>query len=94
MIKVGGHQIKIVDDPDITLDDAMLGCYSTTTNTIKVSDKIKGSVREETLFHELVHCISEIYNCKMNENQVSQFSQGLFQVVTDNEKLWTELKRK
>lgn len=86
-IKVGGHTYKIIPDYNFkAIGNDLDGTCNHYTYEIRISERFNNLVeaRETTLIHELLHAISIVYNCGLNEGQVTSLAEGLFQVMKDN----------
>jgi hypothetical protein len=86
-VKVGGlvYHVEFVDNwrECGTNDDDAIGHVFSRDLTIKVDNNYTGWKRE-TLLHEIIHTISDDRGINFTEEQVEQFSKGLYQVIVDN----------
>lgn len=78
-IKIGGHILKIefVDEEEI---DGAAGWKMSTKDTIRIANNMTRTFQEETLFHEILHCI----NGELTEEQIGFLAASLYQVLKDN----------
>jgi len=90
-IKIAGHEYKIIYPCNSITKDGAVGTASHDFDEIKICEKYKNkrarvnSEIEETLLHEILHCVDRTYNNAMlSENQINRLSQGLYQVLKDN----------
>lgn len=94
-VQVGGHVYVIELDGEDLKDSHNWGETNFRTLTIKI-DKERGlSQRQETLLHELIHVIDEVYmHCRLTEDQVDALGQGLNQIFFDFGIVldWSEVK--
>ena len=89
-LKVAGHYYKILYPYTFQDNEDMIGQHNPVTKIIKLSNRYKGeqcpkeSIKEAFL-HETLHGIDYIYNGnKCDEATIDHFSEGLYQVLTDN----------
>ena len=92
-IKVAGHYYKVKWNDKWLTDNGYVG-YSFHNKLLiflcKIfrGDKLSKSIIEETLLHEIVHCVDANYNNhSLSEETVNRLSEGLYQVLRDNFKL-------
>lgn len=80
-IKIGGHTYTIIvtDDKNI-VDEDSYGNRDDSKMEIALSKKVFHSQQEETLLHEILHCI----NNELSEVTIQNIAQGLYQVLKDN----------
>ncbi len=90
-IKIGGHWVK-VKYPYVFKDSLdNVGQTDYTERFILVASMYKGTALceseiAETFFHEILHQVVSIYSGDQLEEKVhAQISQGLFQVLRDND---------
>jgi len=90
-IKVGGHVYRIVFPYRFKERTDILGQADHDLNEIRLTDKdgldnkrVVSSV-EESLIHEVLHCVDWVYNSgKLEEDVIKRLSQGLYQVFKEN----------
>ena len=89
-IKVAGHWYKVEWNDEWLNDNGYVG-YSFHNKLLiflcKIfrGDKLSKSIIEETLLHEIVHCVDTNYNNhSLSEEAVNRLSEGLYQVLKDN----------
>lgn len=90
-VKIGGHIYKVDEDYKFIERSDLQGLCDHYQRAIFITPfDTNGSKRErtgieETFIHELIHCVDEIYNGKkLEEETVKRISEGLYQVLKDN----------
>lgn len=66
-------------------------CYGSeceATQTIELHTKNTDDRNRETLMHEVLHAVSDIYAAGMDEGQVNTLAFGLTQLLRDNPEFW------
>ena len=93
-IKVGGHVYLVTTGHRFREDASLVGQSRHEEGIILVSThSATGATRErsqveETFIHELLHAVDSIYNARgLNEDTVMRLSEGLYQVLADNQLL-------
>jgi len=93
-LKVGGHTYKVLQNYRFTQISKVYGQVDYNLGEIRLASidesgyNIMQSRIEETFLHEIIHCVNEVYsNNIVTEEQVIRMSQGLYQVLKDNELL-------
>ena len=82
-IQIGGHLYSIVFN-DGLLDDTLTGAHNPRQNRIEISPHRPSVKWTETLLHEIVHSVNNVYaNNRLGEDDVNAVSQGLFQVFAE-----------
>ena len=85
-IRVGGFNVKLVDDTSgLTFQDLM-GQYHGLQHIIRLRTDVPEEQQVQTLLHEIGHAISSVYSeaNDIEEAQMANFTQGWFQVLRDN----------
>lgn len=89
LIRVGGVQVPVYlkPAPIDSSDDTTVGManYQPYTHII-IDNSIHPQLRAQTLFHELLHVISDSYGPSLKEAQVLCLEQGFTQILQDNPK--------
>ena len=87
-VKIGGFWYTIKYPYNFKEDDDVLGQIDYKKLLIKLSNKLISAAPEklEVVFlHEVVHGINFHYNnSQVNENDITQIAEGLYQVLKDN----------
>jgi len=89
-LKVAGHEYKIKWDDEYLSNEGYVGL--SIHNKLLVflckifrGTKLSKSIIEETLLHEILHCVDANYNNHLlSEETVDRLSAGLYQVLKDN----------
>ena len=89
-IKIGGHWVNVVRVESFDGHDGMAGQAKHTKMEILLAEKCYGDEQAESnvavgLLHEIVHHVDSLYQTGLKERQVDTLSEGLFQVLRDNE---------
>jgi len=93
-IKVGGHIYKVICPYHFKDRTDRVGACDSLKNEIVIGDdngngeKRNKNTIEQTFFHEMLHAIDKVYNAdKLEEEVVERLSEGLYQVLKDNDLL-------
>lgn len=93
-IKVGGHIYKVICPYHFRERSDRFGSCCSINNEILIGNddgngkKRSQSTIEQTLFHEMLHAIDKVYNAdKLEEEYVERLSEGIYQVLKDNQLL-------
>ena len=84
-IKIGGHEIKIVEIIDLdNLDN--VGRWVKTKNEIQIEKNQSQSQKESTLLHEIIEAINDLYELDLNKDyhKITTLETALYQVLKDN----------
>ncbi|MEK6880052.1 MAG: hypothetical protein AABY22_10610 [Nanoarchaeota archaeon] len=85
-LKVGGHEytIRITPVTDKAKGSNNWGRTYHATQEILIDKELSITKQEETFVHEIVHCIESFMESNSKENHVTRFSNGLYQVLKEN----------
>ena len=85
-IKIGGHEysVKITKVTDEAKGASNWGRSYHATQKIFIDKELSRTKQEETFVHEIVHCIESFMESNSKENHVTRFSNGLYQVLKEN----------
>lgn len=89
-LKVGGRTYTVLYPYTFTERTDLGGQTDHVTNTMRIADHANEELRareniEETLIHELLHCVDAMYNSsELKEDAVERLANGLYQVLKDN----------
>ncbi len=93
-LKVGGHIFKVIRNYKFKERTDVDGQSDLDLLEIRLKDKdLSGNElhqerKEQIFLHEVLHCIDDIYNGnELEEKEVKRMSNGLYQVLKDNEML-------
>ena len=94
-IKIGGHKVKVLWDSDSVRIGDRMGSSWTEHNSIQINTNFPKSQQEVTLLHEIIHHIMFNWGYKLGEEPhteqlVESLSQGLYQVLKDNNIVFKE----
>lgn len=86
-IKISGitYHVKEVPFIDINGDRNFKGVCRYDTTSLEIIHSISEDRKSETLIHEITHAIAYEANVEMSEDDVTQFSKVLYQVLIDND---------
>ena len=76
-ITVGSMTYGIVLTPNLEKHHHLLGQCLTDEGLIKIEPHSRADVRDQSLMHELVHAINDIFMCKLDEDNIERIAQGL-----------------
>lgn len=94
-IKIGAYDYRVVYTPDLVYDYKLLGQSLADKQLIKIEPNTTQQTNDVTLGHEIIHAISEIYNCDLDEKNIDRLAQGWIAVLRDSfgiEFDWSEIK--
>lgn len=87
-LSIGGYKIDVAIENQHLEIAGLLGRYLNDDTKIMLRDTMPKQVIAETLLHEVMHAIAEVYLEGMpdgiHEHVIAVLSQGLFQVLQDN----------
>jgi len=89
-IKVAGHYYKVKWDDEYLSNEGYLGLsvhrkLLMWLCKIYRGDKLSKSLIEQTVIHEILHCVDTAYNNHaLDEDTIDRLSEGLYQVLKDN----------
>jgi hypothetical protein len=83
-IKIKGKMIHVFFSDEL-IKGKYLGEFDPNTLTIYISRAQSERNQESTFLHELLHCISELYELGLTESQVTGLERPLIRAIT---KLW------
>ncbi len=86
-VRLGGFAIEVVENSEQLRDRGLMGFMSTLEMQLEVRvDDTSDQVAAQTLVHEVLHAIDEVYaeGDHLSEAQVMSVSHGLFQLIVDN----------
>ena len=93
-LKVGGHIYKVDDNYTFKERTDISGQAKHEDGHIRMTRKTQSGVpvtrskMEQCFIHELLHCVDATYNAdKLDEETIMRMSEGLYQVLNDNEML-------
>lgn len=84
-IKIGAHEIKVVQCDDDALAGEHLGLCDAFNSQIKLLKRLPPTLKGETLLHEIFEYLNIALELKMEHNVIQSFSYNLYQVLHDNE---------
>ena len=80
-LKIGGHTVPVTLKADLSAD----GYYVHDSDTIELREELSPVMREQTLLHEIFHCL----NSELDHVVLESLSQQLYQVLVDNKLFFT-----
>ncbi len=87
-LKVAGYVISIEKDGKILPNESRIGEYSSFEQKIKLADGLSKQQEEETLIHETLEAINDIYELGLDhDEQLCKLSVAIHQIFVDNKKL-------
>ena len=83
-IKIGAFNYKIIQVDNMAEDFKLLGQAITDRQLIKVEKGSNSQTKDVTLWHEVIHAISDVYNCDTDEHNIDRFAQGLTAIMKND----------
>lgn len=84
-ILIGNVTYDIQSLPQDRIDAGVNGdCSNVLKHTIRIDPNLFGHEAVETLFHEILHAIEDVYRIKISHKQVYQLSNALAQIIRYN----------
>lgn len=84
-IKIGGYFVTVVEDANLIANSARIGEYSPVEQVIKLSKGLTHQQRKETLIHEILESINDIYELNLDhDEQLCKLSVVIHQIIEDN----------
>lgn len=89
-LSVGGHIFRVIKGYRFKEDRDLYGQTDLTMQEIRLADKADGladiaeSKKDEIFLHEVIHCVCNVYNAKLEEEDIKKLSEGLYQVLKTN----------
>ncbi len=83
-IKVSSMVYDVILTDSLEKDYKLLGQCLTDTGVIKVDSKSKLQVKDATLLHEIIHAISDVYRCDLEESNIERIAHGLADVLKNS----------
>lgn len=82
--KMKKKQIEVTYQKDY-VHGKHFGLWDPNSNVIIISDSVADSTKELTFVHEMLHCLSELYDIGLTEKQVEALDGPLYRMI---KKLW------
>ena len=84
-IKIAGYSIQIAEDSKLIANEARIGEYSPIEQTIRIATGLTDQQKKETLIHEVLEAINDIYELSLNhDEQLCKLSVAIHQIIVDN----------
>jgi len=94
-IKIATHEYRVEFNPLIRHEENLTGSANHLRQRIQVDPLIAPSQKLVTLLHEVNHVISDVYSCKLGEDEIDKMAQGFAELLADNFNLqfdWSDIK--
>ena len=94
-VKIASHEYRIEFNPLLWHEEGLKGCANHIKQKIQVDPVLAPSQKLTTLLHEINHIISEVYRCKLDEDEIDKMAQGMAELLVDNwgiELDWSDIK--
>lgn len=92
-IKIAGYKISISESANLIANESRIGEYSPFEQTIKIATGLTKQQEIETLIHEVLEAINDIYGLGLNhDEQLCKLSVAIHQIITDNKDLIQEME--
>lgn len=92
-IRIGCFDYDVVETNEPLIIDGKSdysGIVNHESNVIKVKENMAQQVKEQILWHEILHCIEAQYELNLGEDKehiIECFAKGVYQIIRDNEEL-------
>jgi hypothetical protein len=83
-IKVGPLTYKVIEVPEEMFGEGVMGHESFSTGIISILMTLRPAFKMESLWHELMHIVTEQHNISLNEAQIDALATGVMGIVLDN----------
>lgn len=83
-IMIGGHLISIEEEKNFTRDHDAYGEWMPAQMKIVIDADLPDSLRNETIFHEILEAITGIYDIRIKHHKLVILSVALHEILTDN----------
>ena len=83
-IKVGAYDYEVKLVKGLVYEYRLLGQSLPDAQIIKVDEDANLPTRSVTLWHEIVHSISDVYNCDLDEPNIDRLAQGIASILQDS----------
>lgn len=83
-IKIGARVIQVREVDRLSDDEDRWGDYNPRSGTIRIDAGIPADMKEETLLHEVLEAMNDIYGQHLTEAQVTVTAAVLHAVLKDN----------
>ena len=80
-IRVGAYDYSVLAIPNLTFDFRLLGQSLADKQVIKVEPDTTSQTKNVTLWHEIIHAISDVYNCELDEKNIDRIAQGIASII-------------
>ena len=84
VIKIATHQYRVEFNPLLWHEENLKGCANHLKQKIQVDPVLAPSQRLVTLLHEINHIISDVYRCKLDEDEIDKVAQGYADLLVNN----------
>jgi len=84
-VNIAGFEIAVVLDDHVGHDEGRFGSFSQCHERIKIDSSSKPYRRSQTLLHELIEGVNNIFFLELEHRQIEQLSVGLAQALKDIE---------
>lgn len=84
MIRVLGHTIAVVYDPNLCRDQGKYGSYQGVAEKILIDSSMSASQIRTTLLHEILEALNDLLHLELPHEKLQQIEVGLFAVMEDN----------
>jgi len=83
-IMIGGHLISIEEEKNFTRDHEAYGEWRPAQMKIVIDSDLPDTLRNETIFHEILEAITGIYDIRIKHHKLVILSVALHEILTDN----------
>lgn len=87
-LMIAGYQIDILEDTNIFANESRIGEYSPFEQTIRIAKGITKQQKVETLIHEVLEAVNDIYELGLDhDQQLCKLSVIIHQIIVSNSKI-------
>ena len=84
MIRIQGHDYKVIYDRSIGPREGRGGCHYGADCEITINPDNADSQQREILIHELFEAIESTFNLQLDHNIIQTFGAAFHQIIADN----------
>ena len=83
-IKIGVYPYRVIPTPHLKLNKGNWGTTNHTEKTIVLDSALPSLELNQTLIHEVLHIISVVFMCSLDEDNVERLANGMGEFLFDN----------
>lgn len=97
VIKIATHSYRVEYNPLLWYEEGLKGCVNHIREVIQIDPRLSESQKVVTFLHEVNHVISDVFHCKLDDDEIDKIAEGTAELLVDNLDLqfdWSEIKVK